>query len=115
VGPLPDHVDIQLEPHEKHVNDDTELSDDVQERRDRRWQDVRRNVRCDAAEEGRAEKNSRHDLADDGWLSDTAQRETEKATEDDDGGERQQDVKDGVRPSRRRRGGRDCGARCRRA
>src|SRR5258708_34659014 len=105
VGATAKQTGVQIEPDEKHIQNDTELGDHAEKRPDLGWKDAGRKLRVDASQQRRPEDYSPQNLADDGWLSERAKEPSQQPAGEDDCGERQQDMQERVRSqSRRRRG-----------
>jgi hypothetical protein len=85
--------DIELEPDEKHEEDDAALGMDAQQRHDRRWKQRRGEVGSHPAEQRRPEEDAADQLTDDRGLLDPLKQVADETRRGNDGGNGHQQLK----------------------
>ena len=85
---------VQFQSDQKHVEDDAELRDDIEKRRNRGGKNKRRKLRGETAGERWPQQDAAEDLADDPWLADSAKQCSDEPAGDHNGRERDEYVQD---------------------
>ena len=94
---------VELDADEEHVEDDADLRQHAEERRDLLRQEERWRRRREAPEQRRSEQDAGQDLADDRRLGEVGEQRADAARDDDDDDQREQHVHERVDVRRGRR------------
>jgi hypothetical protein len=83
---------IELESNQEHVKDDAQLRHDAEERDDRRRQNEEIGLGSDCPEQRGPEQDAANDLAEDRRLTNGGEQPAKQPADDDDRGQRDQQV-----------------------